>query len=397
MSSQIKVKKNTSLKDIEVLFRTTKDSNITDMDFIVPSSLKIDGFGALPSFFSLFFFWLREKKGAFIIECEKDEKEELSLFTLNYVGYVLIVSAWKHRPILNKNREEIRLQLRPDVQKFHDRLDFLQQLPNDNILIPLFDHYSKQRGLSHWLYSQDFQLYTTPEGLDNSIYRIFKEFSKIYRTRVNANSQAIFEDLQVIIWELVSNTHFHATKDYLNKTELSPSTRGVYFKIHRSSKKNFLQENKDYIGLNAYYQNTLSAEKDNFVLEISVFDSGPGLAKRFLGSKWTDSLSLTDEVAIIKSCLVKGVTSTVGVSGMARGFGLNNVLNTLSKKNGFIKIRSGRASLYRDLLKSPHLDVVDATQIELCDWLTGSNANFTDMGAVCGTLITMSYPLIYAE
>jgi hypothetical protein len=389
-----------TISEIEDLYSKLNDSEFEHADFIVSNESDYRGFGIIPYMVLFFFKWLRHSKsGELIIAIKADNKEAVEEFATNFLGYTILTSAWKHKEIVDEDRVPLKNYFRPFTKELHRRIDFLQDLPNNNILIPLFDHYSKPQGLSHWFYDDSFKFIGSPKELSNTVYRIFQEVGRIFRARLVKNTNIIIEDLDIIIWELVKNTNDHATKDYLNKTELSPNTRGVYLKIHRSSKNNFVTEAKNNPGLKTYFENVLlegdeGNKGNNFLLEISVFDTGPGMSKRFLGEKWVDNISPNEEVDILRKCLCKGMTSTEGIQGNNRGYGLNNVLMTLSSKKGFLKIRTGNVSVYRDLQKSPHFEATEYNRIELQDWDTNSPSTFTSKGNSIGTLLTMIYPLM---
>jgi len=79
--------------------------------------------------------------------------------------------------------------------------------------------------------------------------------------------------------------------------------------------------------------------------------------------------------------------------GLSKGFGLDHVLKLLSKKQGFLKIRTGRASLYRDLIQSPYIETLDISKVILNDWVNSSNSSYVNMNNTEGTMITMAYPI----
>lgn len=379
--------------EIEELYLKLITSNSEKIDFVFKSIDNYSGVGVVPSIIMLFFIWIRNiKEGELIVDIDVKDEESLKIFSSNFLGYTILSSAWKHKEIINDDKISLKNYFKKYTQIFHNKIDFLQELPNDCILIPLFDHYSKQQGLSHWFYNSEYNFFGSPEELSNSVYRIFTELGKIYKTKISKNVKEIIEDLEIIIWELLKNTHDHATKDYLNQIDLSPNVRGLYLKIHKGSKKKFIAESKDSDGQKNYFQSILN-EGENFLLEISVFDAGPGMVKRFLGKGWNDSITANKETEIIKKCLCKGISSTEGLRGNNRGYGLNNVLMTLSNRKGYLKIRTGKVSLYRDLLKSPHFETLDPDRIELQDSKTNSPSEFSVFGNSVGTLITMFYPL----
>jgi hypothetical protein len=180
---------------------------------------------------------------------------------------------------------------------------------------------------------------------------VLQSVGKIYKTRFNAVLSKITEELDQIIWELLKNTDEHARTNLSNSVILSPNTRGVGIKLIRDTKESILKKADGHTGLVNYYNNV--AEDQAFFLEISVFDSGPGLVKRFMGKHWTPEVKIVDEVNAVKECLRKGSTSVDDWKGSQKGFGLNEVLVMLSKLRGFIKIRTNRCSLYRNLAQYP--------------------------------------------
>jgi hypothetical protein len=91
--------------------------------------------------------------------------------------------------------------------------------------------------------------------------------------------------------------------------------------------------------------------------------------------------------------LIKGQTSVVSSKGLSKGFGLDHVLKLLSKKRGFLKIRTGRASLYRDLIHAPYVETQDLSKVVLNDWTNSSESSYVNMNNAEGTMITMVYPI----
>ena len=85
------------------------------------------------------------------------------------------------------------------------------------------------------------------------------------------------------------------------------------------------------------------------LLEISVFDTGPGLALRWMaeryGAKSYDDFSETEELAAVKTCFEKHTTTK---AGKLYGQGLPEALGALRKLSAFMTLRTGRLSLYQD-------------------------------------------------
>ena len=94
-------------------------------------------------------------------------------------------------------------------------------------------------------------------------------------------------------------------------------------------------------------QNFDSAKHAQF-LEISVFDSGSGLAQTWLARHGElangiieDQLPLDQEYRAVLKCLSKGGTTS---GAETRGFGLFRITNAVKRCGGFIRIRTGRLS-----------------------------------------------------
>jgi hypothetical protein len=182
--------------------------------------------------------------------------------------------------------------------------------------------------------------------------------------------------------------------DYTNESKLTPNCRGLYISIYRSSQRNFISNTKNE-GLKAYYRKAFPPNDQLFMLEVSVFDSGPGLVKRFLGKSWSEKTDIQTDIDTIKKCLIKGQTSVSNVDGINKGYGLDDVLRLLDLKSGFLKIRTGRVSIYRDLILSPYKRTDDLHKVDLFDWSKYTKNDYSKMANAEGTAITLVYPLNY--
>jgi hypothetical protein len=89
-----------------------------------------------------------------------------------------------------------------------------------------------------------------------------------------------------------------------------------------------------------------SIKRKKFI-ELSVVDSGPGLARRWLASRESDNrlvknlndISLQEEEQAVVECFQKWMTSS---HNSLRGIGLFSVARMLREKNGFMRLRTGR-------------------------------------------------------
>lgn len=87
-------------------------------------------------------------------------------------------------------------------------------------------------------------------------------------------------------------------------------------------------------------------------IEISVFDTGPGLALRWLadqGRRSYEEISLDEEMEAVQSCFQKHSTTK---ASQYFGLGLPMALMAMKHLNAFMTLRTGRLSLYQDFSKS---------------------------------------------
>src|SRR5690606_12025835 len=88
-------------------------------------------------------------------------------------------------------------------------------------------------------------------------------------------------------------------------------------------------------------------------LEISVFDTGPGLAARWLADTGRvadiNKLSLKCELDVVTECFKKHTTTK---PTHYSGQGLTLALNAMRRLKAFMTLRTGRVSLYQDFSRS---------------------------------------------
>ena len=84
-------------------------------------------------------------------------------------------------------------------------------------------------------------------------------------------------------------------------------------------------------------------------LELSVFDTGPGMALKWLskasGAKRYEDFSKEDELGALKACFAKHATTKMALNS---GIGLPMALMAMKRLNAFMALRTGRMSLYQD-------------------------------------------------
>jgi hypothetical protein len=113
-------------------------------------------------------------------------------------------------------------------------------------------------------------------------------------------------------------------------------------------------------GLQFYLNRILLQEPDQEnirLVEISVFDTGPGMALRWLGERGGvssyDDISVEAELDAVRTCFRKHMTTK---SGKFYGEGLSMALRAMKQLGAFMTLRTGRLSLFQDFM---HRDTVD--------------------------------------
>lgn len=218
-------------------------------------------------------------------------------------------------------------------------------------------------------------------GLLNRIVHRYYPKTKITMDEINSLSLALHE--------LIENTEQHGKREF-NTGLVARSVRGLIIDYKRINKS---QEIEALSGLNtpiASYLNTIKGAKGVLhLLEISIFDSGEGIFKTFnYNSK--DSNDIKEEVRVIENSFSKGITSKSEPQGYGRG--LHNVRTILDKRGGFLSLRTGRVSLYRNF-SSNKLEENAQTPLSLYDETTKSRSEYIKMAHAEGLAISILVPL----
>jgi hypothetical protein len=156
----------------------------------------------------------------------------------------------------------------------------------------------------------------------------------------------LVEPISEAIYELFRNTDEHARFD-LQGNLVGRSLRILQARRHSISAEVLRQANADAPAIGAYCQRLQpqAGRRQIHLLELSVSDSGPGLGARYAGRSFART-ERAEEYQAVLECFRKS-TSTKARAGA--GLGLPNVVALLRKANGFMRLRTGRQSLFADL------------------------------------------------
>ena len=267
------------------------------------------------------------------------------------------------------------------------------------------NNYGQQRGGLCWFafvdhsrmgFDKNFYLESTlkkPTPRDQSQLQsvIFSMISK--STSISGGSKEPNEKTKKLVgrlfYELFINTHQHGSRGVNRDEWLKPAVRLIYTQGINLTIDGVNGTLKDDPALQGYIG--CDFDKARYI-EISIVDSGLGYYKRWISdrpSEYIQSPSVDDEYKIFKRCF----SFRQGSTGRdEKGNGLPVVMQRLTELGGFMRIRSGRLSLFRDFVKSPY------NNDESCgfyDWTSLEEAEnkLTAMAPVEGVSITLLIPL----
>lgn len=198
-------------------------------------------------------------------------------------------------------------------------------------------------------------------------------------------------------YELFSNTHEHGSRGPEKDTWLKPGLRVIYTNGVNLSASSVDARAASSGAMSTYFSaiDELPSERRKFI-EISVVDSGLGYEGRWradqpkaVSEKALSSLEL--EYEIFRKCFTFRQTSSGKTS---KGNGLPVVMERLTKLRAFMRVRSGRLSLFRDFIKNPYQSD-DLCEFE--DWQTQERGARTEMAPVSGVAVTFLIPLEMIE
>jgi hypothetical protein len=186
------------------------------------------------------------------------------------------------------------------------------------------------------------------------------------------------------LYELFSNTHYHARSNF-DGTPLRSSCRGFQLRILEAADGPLIDAAGGYEPLVQYINHLPALEqRQRQLLEISVFDAGPGYAQQMTKSPLS-AISLAQERQSVQYCFEKGATTK---SHTRYGQGLPQVISLLRERQGFLRLRTGRLSLSRDLSLERGWDRRQIPEFE--SWVPGGR---DALAVVQGACLTVLMPL----
>ncbi|MGE4500955.1 MAG: hypothetical protein AB7C96_11460 [Hydrogenovibrio sp.] len=191
-----------------------------------------------------------------------------------------------------------------------------------------------------------------------------------------------------LFYELFTNSATHGLKDSKGN-HLKKSVRVIYTNIVNAVSPEFIKNvSKNQPALETY----LKAGNFSRYAEISFVDSGLGYVDRWKADKGklAEHIDIVQEYDTLKKCF-KFRSSSIDDS--SKGNGLPSVLESLSNLKGFIRVRSGKLSVYRDFNVKPFQPEND--DYDFYDWKSGLlvDVRYNEYPKVRGVLVSLLIPL----
>lgn len=186
-------------------------------------------------------------------------------------------------------------------------------------------------------------------------------------------STQTMRSIGVFLYELFRNTHDHARVTITGRP-IRRSARGILVSQIRGRAEIVQRTHGTYGPLSEYLDSSALQGSDGVarVVEVSIVDSGPGLARRFLSIPESQKFPWTQERAATIDCFKKYHTSK---PTPLTGRGLNGTLVALSQVKAFFTLRTGRVRLYRNFVSQPYCI---GDEVELEDWPRGARENLAE-------------------
>ena len=279
----------------------------------------------------------------------------------------------------------------------------------DKTFLVCADHQPAEIGLPKHLYpSQDPEVLLSQSDFGALIEKIINVVSPVPNPTWMSSRAGLREALSTILAETFKNTHDHARLD-VDQSDITPSVRGIFARYTSIQQVEVLATttNSETLTPAQRYASYFvprkvskgvrlpDTPKVDGVLELSVFDSGPGMAAQWLRRSVID-VPINEQLDAVMACFAKGQTST---TTQGRGYGLAKVLMRLRDLHGFIGVRTNQIHVYRqfEYMRSlAHQELSDGTKTPkevLFDWKKPYSKSVSQLTPVKGTVVTFLLPM----
>lgn len=412
----IKAELSQLISDIETCYNQLHANN--SLDLLLPTNLKGRSLGTYASLIQFISTWSRISKGKLRTYTQNEIDAEKKLINLsNEFHGIVALYMCSGNQITNRTGDQTLTDITQDI--LNKKLAYYKENStkfrasydqrDKGVMLACFDHtvceypqyfYDNMEEALKYQIRSESSFIALIRSVLNIIARV--ENSKLRHSYWKGNKVEITEKLGTVIKELIENTEWWSKTAFNSRARYNPNIRGMLLQFDTSEWNKETDEQNTPLGkylesikIEVKQHNAKGKGKKALgFFEMSVFDSGPGLARRWTEKDFSD-LSLVEEYDAVLSCLQENMSSDSSAISTMRGFGLPRVLKAIGNK-GFLRIRSGRLSLYRDFSLTPLQDEIEFKKkmLHLNNWDT-QDQNITGMKVAEGTLITIIYPFSY--
>ena len=397
-----------SIAAVEGLYQFLERSE-SSQQLRIPSHLRGEVFGSRAALIQFIITWTRRfPEGQLVAHAQRESDAEGTLHELCDEEYG-IVSLLMAPDVVGMN--DLSLTKTARIQSHRSYFESLQQprQRGKRLFLLVCDHLGLPSA------NLAFLNLSSPGSRAERKQRFtsyFREYLRTFFLRVNAPPfrRDSGERLSEIVYELFANAEEWGSFG-IDGTPLARSVRGIFVELHTPERGNgvtFRNTDRDPEHFTRYLSRLAQIAPGKVaVLELSVFDSGIGLAQQWRKKLITNETPVREEYDAIIGCFGKHLSSS---QSPTRGLGLFAVMQLLTRTKGYLKFRGGRAALYRDFMEHPHPyaerreapPVVGKgegrKQLEfLLDWTSSSSETYRSHGYAEGALVTVLIPLIQTE
>jgi hypothetical protein len=389
---EIKIERDTTLDRLESYYRRLTQAADVDapVNVILPKALDNYFVGLVPALLQFVITWSRYRlAGDLILDIDDSDVDNLNEVLQNELLFPAIALVWNKSNLYSKNGQtDLRDALKEPLGSIRNLMVRARPFKGHKLLLTSIDHFPLKSG--------GIPAFESSEGFIDNEANTLSNLRPALESILSFSNEAKREfaeygrDFIAIIHELYKNTYEWARTDSAN-IAISPSIRGCLIKFYKKRRTTILHEYQFHKGLREYFESTVHIENlqsEIYFIEISIFDSGLGFVGKYDS---IDKTKLTD-IDIIKRCLVLHMTSAKGLDKDEKGVGLDRILKVLDKK-GFIRIKTNRRCVYRNMITHPYRTVSHEQDLDLYDWEFNSSKKYSETSEVVGVCLTILYPL----
>ncbi|PVM90872.1 hypothetical protein DDF62_08685 [Caulobacter radicis] len=368
----VSIKQDFNLRDFEDSLSEIADQ---DPNLRLPNKIKAEVLGGVAALAQLIVTWSRATgaDGELQVYARELDEKAFSNFAHTVTGLVALNMAHKIRSAYGDKVFERGAALersRPFVEAMHAKsLSNLREYSKTTIPLLCIDNARALR--------LPGRLYKDPENVreraefEDLLRACYDVVGPDHHVRIGGK---LMESAARLVYEAFVNTHQHAQTN-VRRDKLERSVRGVLVGYRSVLSDRLVDAAENHRPLQDYFRAWRPVDprmRTAQFMDISIFDSGAGLAQTWLAGKnqltqgiREEQVSLERELQAVYDCLKKGGTTKPGDTS---GNGLFRIMEVVRRAGGFVRIRSGRLSLVKAFAyAAPPLDPDHITMEDAMD------------------------------